>query len=77
MPVSPDAEINLVGLVSPICLLELKRALSRLEPGQVLDVLIQDYQVAARIIQIVDRSPDRLLDWRETELAYRIRIQKG
>ncbi len=73
----PEAEINLVGVVSPICLLELKRALSKLEAGQVLEVLIQDYQVAQKIIQIVDRSLDQLLDWRETGSAYRIRIQKG
>jgi len=77
MEQTPDAEINLVGLVSPICLLELKRALSKLDRGQVLEVFIQDYQVAARIIKIVDRSQDRLLDWREADSAYRIRIQKG
>ena len=77
MRVSPDAEIDLVGLVSPICLLELKRALRSLGPGQILEVLIQDYQVAEKIIQIVERSPDRLLDLREADSAYRIRIQKG
>ncbi|MBS1238092.1 MAG: Sulfurtransferase TusA, partial [Deltaproteobacteria bacterium] len=37
--------LDLTGVVSPICLLKCKSALSRLNPGEVLEVMVQDEEV--------------------------------
>ena len=67
----------LIGVVSPICLLKCKSALSRLNPGEVLDVLVQDEEVVESLSMILKQSQDRMEAFSKEGECYRISIRKG
>jgi tRNA 2-thiouridine synthesizing protein A len=69
--------LDLIGVVSPICLLKCKSALSRLNPGEVLDVLVQDEEVVESISMILKQSQDRMEAFSKEGECYRISIRKG
>jgi TusA-related sulfurtransferase len=71
------ADLDLTGVVSPICLLQLKSALSDLAPGDILCVSVQDPDVTAKIQKIVERSRDKVIDRQEEGSQVRISIRKG
>jgi TusA-related sulfurtransferase len=69
--------LDLVGVVSPICLLKCKSALSQLNPGDVLDVLVQDEEVVESISMILKQSQDRVEAFSKEGECYRISIRRG
>jgi len=69
--------LDLSGVVSPICLLKCKSALSRLNPGELLDVLVQDEEVVESISMILKQSQDRMEAFSKEGERYRISIRKG
>ena len=69
--------LDLIGVVSPICLLKCKSALSRLNPGEVLDVLLQDEEVVESISMILKQSQDRMEAFSKEGECYRISIRRG
>jgi TusA-related sulfurtransferase len=69
--------LDLVGVVSPICLLKCKSALSQLNRGDVLDVLVQDEEVVESISMILKQSQDRVEAFSKEGECYRISIRKG
>jgi TusA-related sulfurtransferase len=54
-------QLNLVGVGWPICLLQYQQRLSRLAPGEVLKVQLEDPEVAATILQLARRQRNRIL----------------
>lgn len=70
-------EINLVDTVSWLSLLKCKDVLSKMALGEVLEVLIKDFEVIEDLTKIINRSQDQLLQTLREEDNYRIRIKKG
>jgi len=69
--------LDLIGVVSPICLLKCKSALSRLNPGEVLEVMVQDEEVVESLSMILKQSQDRMEAFSKEGECYRISIRKG
>jgi len=69
--------LDLIGVVSPICLLKCKSALSRLNPGEVLDVLVQDEEVFESLSMILKQSQDSMESFTREGECFRISIRKG
>ena len=69
--------LDLIGIVAPICLLKCKSALSRLNPGEVLDVLVQDEEVVESLSMILKQSQDRMEAFSKEGESYRISIRRG
>jgi TusA-related sulfurtransferase len=69
--------LDLIDVVSPICLLKCKSALSRLNPGEVLEVLVQDEELVDSLSMILKRSHDRIEAFFKEGECYRISIRKG
>ena len=69
--------LDLIGVVSPICLLKCKSALSRLNPGEVLDVLVQDEEVVESLSMILKQSQDSMESFTREGECFRISIRKG
>jgi TusA-related sulfurtransferase len=72
-----SAQLNLIGVVLPFCLLAFKSALAQIEPSQVLEVLVEDPEVADDLVRIVDRSEDRLIGRQKCENHVCIRVQRA
>jgi TusA-related sulfurtransferase len=60
-PMAKKEILDLTRVVMPLCLLELKRALMNLSPGQVLQVKLEDAAMLKPIGQTVAGTGDRLL----------------
>jgi TusA-related sulfurtransferase len=64
-------QLNLVNVGWPICLLVYQQQLSRLAPGEVLKVQVEDPEVAASILQLARRQKDRIRgDHREGKVMW-------
>ncbi len=72
-----DEEIDLVGMVTPLCFLYLKKALEGLKRGEVLQVLVGEAAIAQSIEMIIERSSDHLVDRRRRGDIQSILIRKG
>ncbi len=72
-----DSTLDLMGVVSPICLLKCKSALSRLNPGEVLEVMVQDEEVVESLSMILKQSQDSLESFTKEGECFRISIRKG
>ena len=72
-----NQELNLIGVISPFCLLEFKSALARIRPMQILEVLIQDPEVAEDLVRIVDRSEDLLIAREAVGDHFCLRVQRA
>lgn len=70
-------QLNLVGMVSPFCLLAFKAAMARLNPQQVLEVRVRDPEVMADLVRLVHHSPDRLINREEEGDCFCIRVERG
>lgn len=70
------ARLNLVGILSPLCLLECKKALNRLQSGEKITIRLDDSFVLKDLITIVERSEDRILSVSEKADYCQIAIQK-
>lgn len=69
--------LDLIGVVSPICLLKCKSALARLNPGEVLEVVVQDEEVVESLSMILKQSRDELEAFSKEGDCFRISIRKG
>ncbi len=74
---NPKKEIDLIGVVSPVCLLKCKSVLAKLGTGDVLEVLVQDPEVVEELIKIIERSQDQVLNSKREGDHYRILLKKG
>ncbi|MBI4768003.1 MAG: sulfurtransferase TusA family protein [Deltaproteobacteria bacterium] len=63
---SSVSELDLTGIVWPVCLLEFKRALLSLDSEGELEILTQDPDVVEHIKMIIERSEDMSLS-KQTE----------
>jgi len=74
--VNPSAQLDLVGIGWPICLLEYQQQVHRLEPGALIEIRIEDPEVAASIRQLAQQQQDRIVEERREGRFLRLRIQK-
>ena len=70
-------KLNLIGVVSPVCLLQCKRVLSEMDAGDVLEVLLQDPDVVEELVKIVERSSDRVMKLNQEQDHFRIQLERG
>jgi len=70
-------ELDLIGVVSPVCLLKCKRALAEMDAGEVLEILLQDPYVVEELLKIIERSADKVIQSEQEGDHYRIRLIKG
>jgi len=77
MKMGAKSELDLVGVMSPVCLLKCKSCLRTMRPGEEMDVLVQDPEVVDELVKIVERSADEVVHRRKERDYYRICIRKG
>ncbi len=70
-------ELNLVGVIEPICLLKCQNELAKLNSGDRLDVLIQDPVVIEDLKKILGPSPNEIITVSQEKDCFRVRIRKG
>jgi len=74
---APRHQIDLNGVMAPLCLLQMKNALNRLAPGELLKVMVHDADLVGSIATILSRSADRIVDQREQDGLISLFIRKG
>jgi len=72
-----NIQLNMIGMVSPFCLLAFKAALARLKPRQVLEVCVRDPDVVADLVRLLHHSTDLLLEQVRVGDHYRIRVERA
>jgi TusA-related sulfurtransferase len=73
---TPPDRLDLVGVGWPICLLTYQQRAQRLAPGALIEVSIEDPDVAATIRQLARRQQDRIVDEQQDGRVVRLLIQK-
>jgi TusA-related sulfurtransferase len=73
---TPPDRLDLVGVGWPICLLTYQQLAQRLAPGALIEVSIEDPDVAATIRQLARRRKDRILDEQQDGRVLRLLIQR-
>lgn len=73
---SSKSEINLIGVVWPVCLLKCNSELNRLNEGEEVDVIVQDPDVLKDLLKIVERSLEHSVATFQEKNHYRIHIRK-
>jgi TusA-related sulfurtransferase len=71
------SELNLLGVMSPLCLLKCKSFLEEMKAGNSLEVLVQDPEVVEDLLKIIERSKDRVVKVEPEDEYFRIHIEKG
>ena len=74
MPSKP--ELNLIGVVWPVCLLQCNSELNRLYAGENIDVIVQDPIVLKDLLKILERSSDHSVTTSKEGDRYRLHILK-
>ena len=74
--VSPDVVLDAKGLISPMPVLQAKKAIDRLVQGQVLSVISDDAATRADIPMLVERLGLELLKTRERSGVIEFYIRK-
>lgn len=69
-----SVELDLRGVVLPISLLKCKTALMGMDPGENLDILINDPSVVEDLVKIIKRSQGMAVRPRREGDHYRLRI---
>jgi TusA-related sulfurtransferase len=72
---SSNAELDLSGIIWPMCLLEFKRALLELKSSGRIEVLVRDPEVADQLRMIIEHSEHRLIKRQEEGEKVRLFIQ--
>ena len=70
------SEINLIGVVWPVCLLKCNSELNRLCEGEEVDVIVQDPDVLKDLLKIVERSLEHSVTTIHKKDHYRLHILK-
>ncbi len=73
---SSTAELDLIGIAWPVCLLKFKTELNNLDSCEKMDVLAQDPEVVENIVMIIERSEDTLIDRRKDGKIYRLTVRR-
>ena len=71
------SQLNLVGVVSPVCLLKCQSALNLLKPGEVLEVMVQDPEVVNNLQKIIERSANQVVKTERKDEYFQIFIRRG
>ena len=71
------SELNLIGVVWPVCLLQCNSELNRLYAGEEIDVLVQDPNVLKDLLKILERSSDLLVTTNKEGELYRLHVMKS
>ena len=74
MPSKP--ELNLIGVVWPVCLLQCNSELNRLASGEEIDVMVQDSDVLKDLLKILERSSEHTVVTVQDGDHYRLHIKK-
>ena len=74
---TPKSVFDLIGVVSPICLLKCKSELDRMDSGDELEIMVQDPEVVKDLLRIIHRSQCCLIASHNEEDHYRLHIQKN
>jgi TusA-related sulfurtransferase len=75
--VSSKPVLNLVGVLSPFCLLKIKKMLMENASGENIQVLLQDFDVIDDLKKILDFSVDEIVEIQKKKNHYKITIRKG
>lgn len=70
-------ETDLAQLTWPFYLLELKKLLGPMQPGQVLRALVADASSLANVQQLMSASQDKVTEVQQTGPGYLLTIVKG
>ena len=73
---SSTAQLDLIGIAWPVCLLKFKTVLNSLGSCDVLEVLAQDPEVVENIVMIIERSEDTLIKRQKDGNSYRLLVQR-
>ncbi len=76
-PKPKTSQLNLVGVVSPVCLLKCQSALNMLKPGYVLEVMVQDPEVVNNLQKIIERSTNQVVKTEQRDEYFQIFIRRG
>ena len=71
---SPTIELDLRGVVLPVCLLKCKSALGEMDAEASLEVLVQDPAAVEDLVKIIRRSRGGVIKSRREGDHYRIHI---
>ena len=71
-----DTTLDVLGFHCPVPVHEIKRALSKMSPGEVILVMTDDPETKIDIPALLNRSGDTLLDVEEEAGEYHYRIRK-
>ena len=72
-----EHEIDLNGVVAPLCLLQMKNALSRMASGELLRVRVHDSDLVSAIARLVSHSVDQIVDQEQQGDGISLTIRKG
>ena len=70
-------KLDLIHIISPLCLLKCKSALNGLNRGEVLEVWLQDPEVVESIKKIIAFSNDRVIGNDQKNGHFCLYIEKG
>jgi len=69
--------VNLVGVLSPICLLKINKLLLELRPGKIVHVLLRDTEIVDDLKKILKNSSDSIVGVDVEDDHLNVSIQKG
>ena len=72
-----DRNLNLEGTVQPFGLLVVANTLSKMSPGEVLEIIVPDRELLDNILKIMRNSENKVLEYGEDGTRYWVTINKG
>ena len=69
--------LDLIGIVSPVCLLKSKSVLSKMNSGELLEIIIKDPDVVDELVKIIERSKDQVIKSEPDGNHFRVCIKKS
>jgi tRNA 2-thiouridine synthesizing protein A len=77
VPIQPDAELDLRGVICPYNFVKTKLKLETMEGGQILSVLLDDGDPIRNVPQSVRNEGHTILSQERMERAHRVIIRKN
>ena len=77
LPIQPDAELDLRGVICPYNFVKTKLKLETMEGGQILSVLLDDGDPIRNVPQSVRNEGHTILSQERIECAHRVIIRKN
>ncbi len=72
----PDVVLDATGLLCPMPVLKIKKAIDSMQPGQLLEVSTKDAAAKSDIVYLAQRLKLELIDVSEVDSMIRITIKK-